>query len=126
VEFIDSFFAEGEIDSIWLTFSDPQPKDRKGTKRLTGQFFLKKYMRILKENGVVHLKSDSDFLLAASRESILEEGHNMIAHYTDIYGADWDSFSDTEKEILSTKTFYERKFLDRGKNIHYLKFSFND
>lgn len=60
IEIIDRFFAPGEVSEIWLTFSDPQMK--KATKRLTSTFFMERYRRFLVDNGVIHLKTDSNFM----------------------------------------------------------------
>ena len=60
IEFIDRFFAPGEVAEIWLTFSDPQMK--KATKRLTSTYFLARYRRFLQPDGLIHLKTDSHFL----------------------------------------------------------------
>lgn len=61
IEIIDRFFAPGEVSEIWLTFSDPQMKNPR--KRLTSTFFMNRYRHFLKDGGVVHLKTDSNFLL---------------------------------------------------------------
>ena len=60
IEFIEKYFAPGEVAEIWLTFSDPQMK--KVTKRLTSTYFLARYRNILADGGIIHLKTDSNFL----------------------------------------------------------------
>lgn len=60
IEFIERFFAEGEVAEIWLTFSDPQMK--KATKRLTSTYFLNRYRKFMVGNGLIHVKTDSNFL----------------------------------------------------------------
>ena len=55
VEFIESFFGPNEVDEIWLTFSDPQPKDETGIKRITSSYFWNKYRNFLKPNGTIQL-----------------------------------------------------------------------
>ena len=60
IEFIQRFFAPGEVSEIWLTFSDPQMK--KVTKRLTSTYFLERYRQFLCDGGLIHLKTDSNFL----------------------------------------------------------------
>ena len=62
IEFIRSFFAEGEIAEIWITFPDPQLKSRRAKKRLTSPLFLADYKRMLEETGVINLKTDSKHL----------------------------------------------------------------
>ena len=65
IEIIDRFFAPGEVQEIWLTFSDPQMK--KATKRLTSTYFLNRYRHFLEDGGIVHLKTDSNFLFTYTR-----------------------------------------------------------
>ena len=62
IELIDRCFAENEVSEIWITFPDPQIKYKRMKHRLTNPEFLKRYARILKPEGVVHLKTDSEFL----------------------------------------------------------------
>lgn len=62
IEFINSFFASGEVDEIWITFPDPQLKKQRVKKRLTSPQFLGYYAKFLKPEGVVHLKTDSRHL----------------------------------------------------------------
>ena len=126
VEFIDAVFAPGEVDEIWLTFSDPQPKDRKGTKRLTGVPFLNRYRRILSPGGKVHLKTDSTHLFCATLDTLESQGNTAEAVYEDIYGADRAELTPEEAECLEIKTFYEKKFLDAGKKITYIRFKLDE
>ena len=65
IEFIERFFAPGEVSEIWLTFSDPQMK--KATKRLTSTYFMERYRRFLKDGGRIHVKTDSNFLFTYTR-----------------------------------------------------------
>lgn len=112
---IDQFFEKEEVDEIWLTFPDPFPKPSKHKKRLSSQFFLEKYHKILKENSVIHLKTDDDNLFKYSLE--IAKKHKILNSIEDIYSL---------KEIpenLKIKTFYEKKFLKVGKSIKYLSFS---
>ena len=126
IEFITSFFAPGEVDEIWLTFSDPQPRDRKGSKRLTAARFLEKYAGILTPHGSVHVKTDSDLLYRETMKTIREEAHKPIIHAEDIYGKDHNRFSLPQREILSVKTFYENKFLAENEKIKYIHFKLNE
>lgn len=126
IEFIENFFSSNEVSEIWLTFSDPQPKDRKGTKRLTGQYFMGRYANILKKDGYIHVKTDSRFLYDRTREVIEEQGHHLLTDSADVHGKDAAQFDADTAEILKVITFYERKFLEAGKNIHYLKFQLNE
>lgn len=126
IEFITHFFASGEVDEIWLTFSDPQPRDRKGSKRLTAQRFLEKYSEILTPGGSVHVKTDSDVLYRETMKTILEGNHEPVIHADDIYGNDHNRFSPQQREILSVRTFYENKFLAENEKIKYIHFQLNE
>jgi len=126
LEFITSFFAPGEVSDIWLTFSDPQPLDHKGTKRLTAQSFLDRYARILAPDGNIHVKTDSDFLYNETLKVIEKGNHNLLTHSPDIYGPDFMKFTPAQREILGVKTFYEGKFLAKKENINYIHFQLNE
>ena len=68
IEFIQQFFAPSEVSEIWLTFSDPQMK--KATKRLSSTYFLQRYRQFMQEGGLVHLKTDSNFLFTYTEEML--------------------------------------------------------
>ena len=70
IEFINSLFAEGEIDELWITFPDPQLKTRRAKKRLTSPLFLEYYARLLRPDGMINLKTDSKHLYAYTNEEI--------------------------------------------------------
>ena len=114
IEIIDRFFAPGEVSEIWLTFSDPQMK--KATKRLTSTYFMTRYRRFLVDNGLIHLKTDSNFMFTYTRYMV-EHNHLPVEVLTDdLY------HSGLADEILSIRTYYEQQWLDRGLNIKYLRF----
>ena len=115
IEFIDSIFAQCEVSEIWLTFSDPQPN--KPRKRLSSPLFLERYSHILKEEGIIHLKTDSQLLHEYTVETVQEEQHNLLEANNDIYG----SGRAKDDDILSVKTFYEKQFLAKGMPITYAK-----
>jgi tRNA (guanine-N7-)-methyltransferase len=115
IEFIDSIFAQGEVSEIWLTFSDPQPN--KPRKRLSSPLFLERYSHILKEDGIIHLKTDSQLLHEYTLETIERENHILLEANNDIYGTNRAENDD----ILSVKTFYEKQFLAKGMAITYAK-----
>ena len=109
IEIIDRFFAPGEVNEIWLTFSDPQMK--KATKRLTSTYFLERYRRFLTDEGLIHVKTDSNFLFTYTR--LLLEANRLTPEVLtdDLY------HSGKADEILSIRTYYEQQWLDRGLNI---------
>ncbi len=118
IENLLDYFTEKEITEIWITFPDPQPQISREKKRLTSPRFLEKYKTILKNGGPIHLKTDSDLLYAYTKEKIEELGLKVHVITNDLYK------SDLVDEVLSIKTYYEKKYLAHDKNINYLKFSF--
>ena len=120
IDFILAYFEPGEIDEIWLTFSDPQPK--KARKRLSSPIFTARYKQILKPGGIIHMKTDSDVLFDYTLEQIEEHGHEMLACYPDLYANLPEDLDQQTKEIFHIKTYYEEFFSKRGHIIKYCKF----
>lgn len=118
IEIIDRFFAPGEVDEIWITFPDPQMK--KVTKRLTSTAFLQRYASFLKPNGIVHLKTDSNFLHTYTDALVKVNDLPVEVNNTDIYGSS-EEFRMQNSE-LNIRTYYEQQWLDRGLTIKYIKF----
>jgi tRNA (guanine-N7-)-methyltransferase len=118
IETILDYFDEGEIDEIWITFPDPQPQISREKKRLTSPRFLEKYKQILRPGGYINLKTDNDNLHAYTAEKIAEHGLKLFVKTEDLYHSEYAD------EVLSIKTYYEKKYLQDNKNINYLKFSF--
>ncbi len=114
IEIIDRFFSENEVSEIWLTFSDPQMK--KATKRLTSTFFMERYRRFLKPDGIIHLKTDSNFMFTYTKYMIEENRLSVLFMTEDLYN------SALVDDILGIKTYYEQQWLDRGLSIKYIKF----
>lgn len=115
IEFVDAFFAAGEVSEIWITFPDPQMK--KCNKRLTSTNFMKRYQTILKADGLVHLKTDSNFLYLYTKAMVEENGY-AVKCITDNLYADLQ-----EDPILDIKTYYEQQWLSRGIDIKYICFA---
>ena len=120
VDFITKFFGENEVNEIWLTFSDPQPKKPK--KRLSSKLFTDRYQKFLKINGVIHLKTDSDLLYDFTLEEIKSNNFRLLENITNVYKESYEK-SQELKKTLFIKTFYEKKWLDLEKTIKYLAFS---
>ena len=118
IEFIDSFFSENEVQEIWLTFSDPQMKNPR--KRLTSTYFLNRYRRFLTEGGIVHLKTDSNFLFTYTSCLVDANSLPVLFRTTDLYHT--EGLDDETKRILSIQTYYEKMWMERGLNIKYQKF----
>ena len=84
IELINAFFAPGEVDEIWLTFSDPQM--RRENARLSSPLFLERYARLLRPGGIIHLKTDSRFLHEYTKAVCRQNGLDVIACTEDLYG----------------------------------------
>ena len=116
IEFIDKFFSPGEVSEIWLTFSDPQMK--KATKRLTSTYFLQRYRKIMKDGGIVHLKTDSNFLFTYTEEMLKANNLQPLVCTRSLYS---ETGEDTA-EARSRQTYYEEMWRSRGIDIKYLAF----
>jgi tRNA (guanine-N7-)-methyltransferase len=123
IDFIDDCFAENEIDEIWLTFSDPQPK--KPNKRLSSPPFIERYRKILKKGGLVHMKTDSDLLFEYTEEQINEAPYECIELTWDLYNEIPEKIDPVTREIFHIKTHYEKLFTAKGSVIKYAKFKIN-
>lgn len=122
VEFIESFFGPNEVDEIWLTFSDPQPKDETGIKRITSSYFWNKYRNFLKPNGTIHIKHDNPMIYWSALEELEATRHILETHSADVYGEYIQTQPEEWQRILSIRTFYESRWLGEGKKIHYVRF----
>ncbi len=120
IELVDCFFDHDEVDEIWITFPDPQIKYRRTKHRMTHPDFLDRYKKILKKDGIVHLKTDSEFLHGYTLGLLQGQGHEIISAHHDIYGApEYEPGTPLLREI---KTYYEGLFSAKGKTITYIKF----
>ncbi|TNF40290.1 MAG: tRNA (guanosine(46)-N7)-methyltransferase TrmB [Bacteroidetes bacterium] len=117
IEAIDRFFAAAEVDEIWLTFPDPQMK--KTRKRLTSTFFLNLYKTFLKTDGLIHLKTDSNFQFTYTSALVHLNRFEILAETDNLYE------SEILNETLLIKTFYEKQWLSRGITIKYIAFKLN-
>lgn len=123
IDFIDKYFDQNEVDEIWLTFSDPQPK--KPRKRLTSPLFIERYRKILKPGGIVHIKTDSDLLFEYTEEEIKRNQYPCLELTWDLYGSIPENIDPVMRDILHIKTHYEKLFTARGAQIKYAKFTIN-
>lgn len=114
IELLDRFFAPDEVSEIWITFPDPQMK--KVRKRLTSTRFMELYRRVLRPDGVIHLKCDSPFLYTYTCEMVKANRLPVKMQTDDLY------HSGIDDEILAIRTFYEQQWLERGMTIKYLQF----
>ena len=114
IELIDRFFAPGEVAEIWITFPDPQMK--KTNKRLTSTRFMRLYRQLLAGDGIIHLKTDSNFMFTYTKYMIEKNGLPVEFITDDLY------HSGLVDDILGIRTYYEQQWLDRGLTIKYVKF----
>ena len=120
IEHLDRFFDGNEVSEIWITFPDPRPKKRDIKKRLTSPRFLELYKSILSPEGIVNFKTDNTMLFEYTLE--------LFAERTDIELLDktFDLHNSPLNELHhGIETDFERKFLEKGENIKYLRFKFN-
>lgn len=115
IEMIHYCFGTYEISEIWLTFPDPQMK--KTSKRLTSTNFLRIYRQILVPNGIIHLKTDSNFLFIYTKALIGLNNYPVSVLTNNLYN------STLVNDLLSIKTYYEQQWLGRGIDIKYIAFS---
>ena len=118
IEIIDHFFANDEVQEIWLTFSDPQMKNPR--KRLTSTWFLERYRRFLTDSGTLHLKTDSNFLFTYT--TLMAEHNSLPVDFRteDLYH-DPLSPANVEAATLSVQTYYETMWIARGLDIKYMR-----
>lgn len=105
-------FDEGEVDRIYLNFSDPWPKERHAKRRLTSRQFFERYDMILKEDGIVEFKTDNRELFEFSLEEIQETKFQV-----DDYTFDLHNNPDSEIYVGNVMTEYEEKFVGLGNPI---------
>ena len=118
IEVIDRFFTPGEVTEIWLTFSDPQMKNPR--KRLTSTWFMQRYRHFLADGGIVHLKTDSNFLFTYTTYMVEKNGLTLLFRTEDLYHT--EGIDEETRRILAIRTYYESMWIDRGLNIRYMKF----
>lgn len=117
IELIEYAFAEGEVDEIWITFPDPQIKYKRTKHRMTNQEFLERYKKILKPEGLVHLKTDSEFMHGYTLGLLHGQGHEVLYANHHVYKNEG-----APAEVLEIQTFYEQQYLEQDKAITYIKF----
>ena len=118
---IETYFAEGEVDEIWITFPDPRPRDRDEKRRLTHTRFLDMYKRILKPGGIMHLKTDNTGLFDYTVDEVFPQRTDIeVLDLTrDLY------HSELLAQHHGIRTRYEMKFHDgEGEDIKYVKWQF--
>lgn len=118
---IESFFEQGEIDEIWITFPDPRPRKRDVKRRLTNTRYLEIYKRLTKTGSYIRLKTDNTPLFDYSLEEIQPRPDVDDFKFThDLYE------SDLRPECFDIKTKYEEVFANKGEKIKYVRFKFKE
>ena len=116
IDHINEYFEHGEVEEIWITFSDPFLRDGDAKRRLTSKKFLPIYKNILKKDGLIHLKTDSDLLYLFTKEMLAEFPSEIIKDYADVYGMN------KNEELHNIQTYYEKMHLKNKLTIKYLCF----
>lgn len=115
IRYLTDFFADGEVSEIWITFPDPQPRDRQEKHRLTFPSFLTMYQRVLAPGGLLHLKTDNTDFFDYSLTTLLANGFTDLIATHDLYQSELNDLH------LGIKTKYEALFYDKGFSIKYLQ-----
>jgi tRNA (guanine-N7-)-methyltransferase len=114
IELIEVFFAQNEVSEIWLTFSDPQPN--KYRKRLSSPQFLRRYSNFMRDDNLIHMKTDDRPLFDFTLRVIERGNHEKGIVSIDVYN------EGAPPEVMEIQTFYEQMWIEEGRTIHYLNF----
>ena len=117
IELVEFCFAENEVDEIWITFPDPQIKYKRTKHRMTNTEFLQRYKKVLKKDGLVHLKTDSEFMHGYTLGLLHGEGHEVIYANHNVYKNEG-----APEVVTAIQTFYEKQYLEINKAITYIQF----
>jgi len=109
-ETVNNVFDKGEVERIYLNFSDPWPKDRHARRRLTSKEFLSRYKGFLKEEGEIIFKTDNRLLFDFSLEEAENAGWDLVNHTYDLHNSEYVTGN--------VMTEYEEKFSGLGNPIH--------
>ncbi len=117
IELVNYIFSENEVDEIWITFPDPQIKYKRTKHRMTNSEFLQLYKKILKPDGIMNLKTDSEFMHGYTLGVLHGEGHEVLYANHNVYKNEG-----APKEVMEIQTFYEKQYLEINKAITYIRF----
>jgi tRNA (guanine-N7-)-methyltransferase len=117
IELIEHCFAQNEVAEIWITFPDPQIKYKRTKHRMTNATFLENYKKILQPNGLMHLKTDSEFMHGYTLGLLHGAGHEVLYANHNIYKNEG-----APAEVTEIQTFYESQYLEVNKPITYIQF----
>lgn len=120
IELIEGIFEENEVSEIWITFPDPQIKYKRTKHRMTNATFLERYKKVLKPEGTVHLKTDSEFMHGYTLGLLHGAGHEVLYANHNVYRNEG-----SPEEVTEIQTFYESQYLEVDKAITYIHFKIN-
>jgi len=120
IDHLDEYFGKEEVDEIWITFPDPYPRKSNRSKRLSSPKFLKIYQRVLKKDGIIHFKTDSDKLFNYTLQSLEQNDCAILDKVDDVHAERPDD------PLLSITTYYEKMHLEEGRIIKYVSFKLPD
>ncbi len=119
IDHLEKFFLPGEVSEIWIVFPDPRPKDSDEHRRLTSPKYLEIYKTVLRNGGLIHLKTDNSGLFEYTVDLLGNRKDVAGLEYTrDLYNSHFAS------EHHGIKTKYEHQFTEQGFDIKYLRFRF--
>ncbi len=121
IEFIEAYFGKDEVSEIWLTFSDPQPLDYIGNRRITSPWYVEKYKNFLKPQAIIHIKHDNPGIYEKAMKELPSIGCNIEAHSDDVYGPYLHTVDEEMQDILKIRTFYEQMWLKENRIIKYVR-----
>ncbi len=120
IELIEYVFAENEVDEIWITFPDPQIKYQRTKHRMTNLQFLERYNKALNSGGLMHLKTDSEFMHGYTLGLLHGLGYEILYANHNVY-----KLEGSPEEVTEIQTFYENQYLEKDKAITYIRFQIN-
>ena len=120
IELVEYIFEENEVDEIWITFPDPQIKYKRTKHRMTNLQFLERYKKVLKKEGIMHLKTDSEFMHGYTLGLLHGANHEVLYANHNVY-----KLEGSPEEVTEIQTFYENQYLEHNKAITYIRFKIN-
>lgn len=125
IEFIEAYFDKNEVSEIWLTFSDPQPLDHEGNRRITSPWYINKYKNFLKKDALIHIKHDNPGVYQKALAELPSVGFTVESHSDDVYGTFFHEQSPEMQDILNIRTFYEQMWMKENRIIKYVRARWN-
>ncbi len=120
IDFIETYFAHGEISEIWIPFPDPYPG--KAQKRLVAPPFIERYRKIALPETIIHLKTDNYDLYEYAMEQVQENKYPLLGNSEDVYSDAVKLGAERFSLLTEIQTYYEKLFLSTGSKIHYVEF----